>query len=83
MTACDQPKLSKGMSLNSVRRALPDWQAEPLVATFSEDRRSYITIWDFIPPPESGHDRLRLTFINYELDHWGNPARGGVQTFHP
>ena len=51
-----------------------------MVAKFSDDRRSYITIWDFIPPAGFGADPLRLTFINYELEHWGPPSRGGATT---
>jgi hypothetical protein len=64
-----------------VRRLLPEWQAEPLVATFSDDRRSFVTIWDFIPPPGSDADPMRLTFINYELEIWGSPVRGAMPTF--
>jgi len=81
MTACDPaPKLTRGLSLAAVRRLLIDWQGEPMVAKFSDDRRSYITIWDFIPPAGFHADPLRLTFINYELEHWGPPSRGGATT---
>ena len=79
MTACDPaPKLKRGLSLAAVRRLLADWRGDPMVAKFSDDRRSYVTIWDFVPPPDSDSDPLRLTFINYELEHWGRPSRGGA-----
>ena len=82
MTAADPaPKLTRGLTLAAVRRLLPNWQGEPIVAKFSDDKRSYITIWDFIPPPGLDTHPLRLTFINYELDHWGRPSRDGTTLF--
>jgi len=81
MTACgSSPQLSRGLSLRAVRILLPHWQAEPLAARFSDDRSSYITIWDFIPPPDLDTPPLRLTFINDKLETWGPPSPGGAPT---
>jgi hypothetical protein len=76
MTACEpiKPNLSRGLSVGAVRRLLPGWHADPLVATFSDDRKSFLTVWDFTPPPESDADPIRLTFVNYELEVWGSPV---------
>ena len=57
-----------------MRLLLPGWQAEPIVATFSDDRKTFLTVWDFAPPAGSEAGPLRLTFINYELDVWGEPS---------
>lgn len=79
MTACSPtPELSRGLTLRAARKLLPGWAAEPLVAKFSDDRRSFVTIWDFTPPPDLDTDVLRLTFINDQLEHWGRPSVGGT-----
>ena len=68
------PNLSRGLNLKTVRRMLTGWQGDPVAATFSEDRKSFITIWDFVRAEQADAERLRLTFINDELEHWGPPS---------
>jgi hypothetical protein len=75
------PELSHGLNIRVVRQMLADWQAEPLAAMFSADGTAFIAMWDFIPPGEVGGERLRLTFINDELEHWGPPSEGRVPPF--
>lgn len=67
-------QLKAGMTLEQVKSALKNWRDEMPSAYLSSDRTHLFYTVDFLPPLGSMEGRVRMTFDNGRLLHWGDPA---------